>query len=80
MERFEDATRARSRDLDGQCADCRERIRHQTSITADRRREARLLERLKERRLATWQSAYDRELQEQAEEAHLARHYGAIRL
>ncbi len=77
MERYHDATRARSRELDRQRGECRDRIRHQVSITAQRRREARLLERLKERRLAAWRTAYDKEIQAQAEEAHLARYFGA---
>lgn len=80
MERFHAATRVRSGELDRQRAECRSRIRQQSGITAERRKEARLLERLKERRLAAWRADYDKEIQEQAEEAHLARHYGGGRL
>ena len=79
MERFHSATRVRSGELDRERAQCRDRIRQQADITAARQREARLLERLKERRLDAWRIAYDKEIQEQAEEAHLARHFGGAR-
>lgn len=36
------------------------------------RRRVRLLERLKERRLAEWRAAFDRELEQQAAESYLA--------
>jgi hypothetical protein len=38
-----------------------------------RRREARLLEKLRERRLAEWNAAFVRDQQQQAEEAFLSR-------
>ncbi len=53
--------------------DVNRRIAQQMQTVAQRRRDARLLERLRERRVSEWKYAFDRETQQQAEEAFLAR-------
>jgi hypothetical protein len=54
-------------------ADCEQRIAAQVLAVAAKRRELRLLEKLKERRLAAWRTELSRENDAQAEEAYLAR-------
>jgi len=53
--------------------DCRRRITVQTEAVTQRRRDVRLLENLRDRRLRTWRAGFDREIQQQAEESFLAR-------
>jgi flagellar export protein FliJ len=53
--------------------DCERRLAAQLQTVRERRREAKLLERLKERRLAAWNAAYSRELEREAAEAYLSR-------
>ncbi|MEI9812719.1 MAG: hypothetical protein WDO18_08610 [Acidobacteriota bacterium] len=50
-----------------------DKIRLQTAVVIERNRDARLMERLRERRFADWQVAADREIQQLAEELHLTR-------
>jgi flagellar export protein FliJ len=52
---------------------CRSRIQAQVARVAGRRRDLRMLERLKERKFAEWNRASEREIEEQAAETHLAR-------
>jgi flagellar export protein FliJ len=54
-------------------ADCERRIAQQRAKVVEAERHVRLLERLKERRLAEWQIESDRELETLASEAFLAR-------
>jgi len=51
---------------------CRGRIAAQMQVIVQRRREARLLERLHERRLADWNAEYAREIDREADELYLA--------
>jgi hypothetical protein len=51
---------------------CRQRIAQQMGVIIQRRREFRLLERLNDRRLTAWTADYSRELDQQADELHLA--------
>ena len=53
-------------------ADCQRELDARQAAMLEARRRCRLLERLKERRLAEWQSARDRELEELASESYLA--------
>lgn len=53
--------------------ECNQRIAGQMQALARRRREARLLEKLRERRLGEWKYAFAREIEQQAGEAFLAR-------
>jgi hypothetical protein len=59
--------------LEGQRADCRRRISAQLQEAARKRRDVRLLERLKEKRHKTWTLELDRETEKQAGESYLAR-------
>ena len=54
-------------------AECLQKIAAQQQAMLAARRRLRLLERLRERRLAEWTSARDREVEELASESYLAR-------
>ncbi|HLH40979.1 MAG TPA: hypothetical protein VKX39_17650 [Bryobacteraceae bacterium] len=68
--RFTAAEHAR---LDGQRAGCARRITAQMEVLAGKRRDVRLLERLKQRKLIAWNADLNREMDAQAEESYLAR-------
>jgi len=53
--------------------ECRSHLEARQSAMLEARRRCRLLERLKDRRLAEWQSAHDRELEQLAAESFLAK-------
>jgi flagellar export protein FliJ len=61
-----------SRDLDARRAEAQKNLEAQQKVMLEARRRCRLLERLKDRRLAEWQAACDRELDELASESFLA--------
>jgi hypothetical protein len=67
--RFSVAERARLNKLR---ADCVKRVDGQIQVVVAKRRDVRLLERLREQRLAVWQTGFSREIDAQAEESHLA--------
>ena len=52
------------------------RIGQQIGELTRRRRDVQLLERLEDRKRRAWNTEADRELQQQADEAHLARQHG----
>ncbi len=54
-------------------ADCSQRVSAQIQVVAAKRRDVRLLERLKQQRLAAWSVEFNREIDAQAEESHLAK-------
>jgi flagellar export protein FliJ len=54
-------------------AEARKRSEAQRETMLEARRHCQLLERLRERRMAEWQAAADKELEEIAAESHLAR-------
>jgi flagellar export protein FliJ len=54
-------------------ADCARRIAAQLEVVNGKRREVRLIENLKERRLKTWQAELGREIDREADEAYLAK-------
>jgi hypothetical protein len=54
-------------------ADCSRRVAAQIQVVAVKRRDVRLLERLKQQRFAAWSTGFDREITAQAEETHLAK-------
>lgn len=56
------------------------KIHSQTGIVADRRRDARLLERLRERRLEEWRAAAVREVEQIAAESHISRLVRALQV
>jgi hypothetical protein len=73
LDSFRRAAGAEMARLETARADCRRQIDEQTNVLAKRRRDVRLLERLKERRLDAWEAEYAREVERDAAEAHLAR-------
>jgi hypothetical protein len=54
-------------------AECRKELGRRESVMLEARRRLRLLERLRERRLAEWCEARDKELEDLASEAYLAK-------
>jgi flagellar export protein FliJ len=54
-------------------ADCSARVAAQIQVVASKRRDVRLLERLKEQRLKTWEHEYAKETDAEADEAFLAK-------
>jgi hypothetical protein len=64
--------KAQERDLAGQRVSCQKELAIRQAAMVEARRRCRLLERLKERRLAEWQSAADRELEALATDSYLA--------
>lgn len=52
---------------------CRAKIQAQMTVVADRRRDVRMLEKLKEKKFQDWQRETTREMDRQASETHLAR-------
>jgi flagellar export protein FliJ len=54
-------------------AQCNQKIAGQMQQVTERRREARLLEKLRERRVAEWSTALARDIEQQAEESFLSR-------
>jgi flagellar export protein FliJ len=54
-------------------AECRQKLDAQQAAMLEARRRCRLLERLKQRRETEWEALRDREIQEMAEEAFLAK-------
>jgi flagellar export protein FliJ len=53
--------------------ECRKQLGRQQSVMLEARRRLRLLEKLKERRLAQWRAAENKELEELASESYLAK-------
>ena len=64
--------KARARQLAGERVECQKELAARQNTMTEARRRCRLLERLKARRLAEWQSAADRELDELAADSYLA--------
>lgn len=65
--------RKREQALAARRAECQKELTRRQELMLEARRRLRLLERLKERRLAEWRAAWDRELDEQAAMSYLAR-------
>jgi len=63
----------RETEVDARRVECRKSLEAQQTAMLEARRRCRLLERLKDRRLAEWQSARDHELEQLASEAFLAK-------
>jgi hypothetical protein len=64
---------ARHTRLEQQRAECSQRVAAQIQIVVVRRRDVRLLDRLKQQRLNAWNQQLSREIDLQADEAYLAR-------
>jgi hypothetical protein len=73
LDRFRLAVRSRARSMAQRRVELVRRLAEQETRMVEARRRERLLERLRDRRLAAWVVARDRELEEFAGEAFLAR-------
>lgn len=65
--------RKRGQDMAARRVECAKELAARQNAMLEARRRLRLLERLKERRLAEWRAARDRDVDEQAAVAYLAR-------
>lgn len=55
-----------------------QKLTQQTQTVLERRRDAQLLEQLRERRWNSWKAATDREIEQQADESFLARFWHSL--
>jgi hypothetical protein len=69
---FRLAVKGRARDLVAKRVECQKELAARQSAVVEARRRYHLLERLKDRRCAEWQSAAERELDELAADSYLA--------
>ena len=69
---FRLGARHRAAELEKRRIACEQKVEEQRRKFLEARRNARLLERLKERRLEEWTAEYDREVEAQASETFLA--------
>jgi hypothetical protein len=65
--------KAQESEIEHQRVEAAQKVAEQQKVMLDARRRCRLLERLKERRLAEWTAERDHELEEIAAESYLAR-------
>lgn len=73
LHEFRKYTRVQQELLRQQRADGERQVLAQRESLLEARRNARLLDQLKQRRQRVWQTGFDKELEEQAAEAYLAR-------
>ncbi len=73
LDAFKRSVAAECANLAENAAACGRRIAAQRQLLARKRLDARLLEKLQDRRFAAWKVEMERELEQQAEEAHLSR-------
>lgn len=73
LDHYRSASRAKFAHLGRARAALEAQIAEKMQVVVERRREARLLERLRDTRLRDWQAAAAREVDQLAEESHLAR-------
>jgi flagellar export protein FliJ len=75
LDSFKRSVAAECARLEDLAAKSRRRIAHQLEIIAAKRRDARLLEKLEQKKLAEWKAEFDRELERQADEAYSSRRH-----
>lgn len=73
LDHYRSASRAKFAHLGRARAALEAQIAEKMQVVVERRREARLLERLRDTRLRDWRAAAAREVDQLAEESHLAR-------
>jgi hypothetical protein len=73
LEEFRRAVRKKQKDIGLRRAESSKAANAQLAVMLEAQRRCRLLERLKERRLAEWRTAEDRDLEQLATESYLAR-------
>jgi flagellar export protein FliJ len=67
------STKEDQKKMDKARADCRKRIDAQLAVLTVKRRDVKLLEHLKERRFEKWEKEMFKEIDQQADEAYLAK-------
>lgn len=72
VESFRRFARRQCRQIERQQAECAASIERQRQVLIEARRNARLMEKLRENRLVEWRREFDRELEEIAAESYLA--------
>jgi flagellar biosynthesis chaperone FliJ len=70
---FREAMTEELRRMDKARVDCRKRIDAQLAVLTVKRREVRLLEKLKDQRFEKWEKEMFKEIDQQAEEAYLSK-------
>jgi flagellar export protein FliJ len=70
---YREATKEELRRLAKAKVDCSKRVEAQLQVLITKRRDVRLLEKLKEQRLGKWEKEMFKEIDSQAEEAYLAK-------
>ena len=70
---FRQGVRARKISIESRVAEIRQRLKVQEQRLMEAQRNARLLEKLKQKALGSWQAAFNKELEEQAAESYLAK-------
>jgi DNA-binding HxlR family transcriptional regulator len=70
---FQSASKEEQKRMDAARANCRGRIDKQVAIVTLKRRDVRLLEKLKEQRFEAWEKDMFKELDQQAEDLYLGR-------
>lgn len=73
LDHFRRYTRARQSALGADCRRCDDQIAAQRLRVMEAQRSVRLLDKVKERKLKLWQAGFEKELEEQAAEAHRTR-------
>lgn len=73
LDRFRRHTQTLQTQLRTEQGQCDQRIAAQRARIVEAQRNARLLDKVKERKLKAWQSSFDKEIDDQAAESHLAR-------
>ncbi len=76
LDRYRQYVKTRELEMQVPRQDARRRLAAQQQVMLEARRRLRLLEKLKDRRRAEWQAAFDKELEEMAAESFLARWTG----
>ncbi len=80
LEHYRFASAAQAAEIATLRAELEQKIDHQNRVVADRRRDARLLERLRERKLEEWHSHLEKEVEQMAEESHISRVVRALQV
>jgi hypothetical protein len=70
---YQQGMKSEQKRIDKVRAECRQRIEAQLAILTSKRREVKLLEHLKEQRHEKWEKEMFKEIDQQAEEAYLAK-------
>ena len=80
LEHYRAASAAQAAQIAKLRADLHPKIEQQNRVVAERRRDTRLLERLRERRLQEWNAELVREVEQLAEESHISRMVRALQV